>query len=197
MKLAVSSYIGPNNLSAVIEAIGCGSIRYSVWNIERIHVTAGKYEAMASRGLVRIPISDNIAFRINAKGSGVTRCGILKVGEIAVCVNETVSLESVIYPHSDDSASIIDGIELSSNRAAERHVESRQLSLMEYETVFLTIAARIAADDVSMVVDSASKARMCPQNPKAIQRDIAALVAEKCVPAANNIVHADKLPLSI
>src|SRR4051812_25043121 len=107
MKLAVSSYIGPNNLSAVIEAIGGGPIRHSVWNIERIHVTARKHKAVASRGLVRIPISDNIAFRIDSEGSGVTRCGILKVGEIAVCVNETVSLESAVYPHSDDRASII------------------------------------------------------------------------------------------
>ena len=34
VKVAVTSNIGPDNLSAVIEAIGGGPIWYCIWNIE-------------------------------------------------------------------------------------------------------------------------------------------------------------------
>src|SRR5204863_339028 len=76
-------------------------------------------------------------------------------------------------------------------------INFREGRALPNKPVKVAIASNIGPDDVSMVVDSASKARMCAQNSKAIQRDIAVLVAEECMAASNNIVHPDKLPLSI
>jgi hypothetical protein len=52
---------------------------------------------------------------------------------------------------------------------------------MEHETVFLTITASVAADDVSLAVDTASEARMRTQNSSRVQGSMAIAIDEEGV----------------